>query len=68
MRMQKLESVDGTRISCSIVDDNYVPFQPAESFLTWAENTGKSPNTVKAYAVNLTVFLNYLKAKKIHIT
>lgn len=64
MRVQKIESTDASKISYTIITENFVPFQPAEQYLVWLESTGKSPNTVRSYAFHLTVFLNYLNSKR----
>lgn len=65
MHVQKLENIEGTRVTFTIIDDNFIPFSPADEYLRFLENTGKSPLTVRSYAYHLRVFLDYCDSKKI---
>lgn len=65
MQVQRLENIDGSRYSYTIIDENFIPVPYAEQFLVWLEATGKSPLTVRSYAFQLAKFLLFLTAKRI---
>lgn len=65
MKAQKilLQNDQNDKFSWIVVDDQYVPFSPANEYLEHLEIIGKSPNTVRSYAHHVALFFNFLKTK-----
>ncbi len=61
MKVQQIESPETDKISWMVLDDDYTPVQPLESYIRYMEALGRSPNTVKNYAHHLKLYWEYLK-------
>ncbi len=44
----------------TVIDDNYLPIQPIQEFLTYLKHLERSPHTIRAYAHHLRLFWEYL--------
>lgn len=51
------------RKSWMVLDNDYLPIQPIESFIGYMETLERSPNTVKNYAHHLKLYWEYLSQR-----
>ena len=49
-----------------VLRSNHLPLVPVNKFLSYMENTGKSPNTIKSYAHHLKQFFIFLEYKQLN--
>ncbi|HLV98232.1 MAG TPA: tyrosine-type recombinase/integrase [Ktedonobacterales bacterium] len=61
MKVQRIRLPDTARMSWMVLDDAYLPIQPVVAFLTFLEDTGRSPNTIRSAAHHLKLFWEYLR-------
>jgi len=59
MKLQRAQIGEG-RYIWLVLDDNYVPIQPIQTFIRYLENIERSPNTIRAYAHHLKLYWDYL--------
>lgn len=59
MKVQKLK-LSNNKITWVVLDDNYLPIQPIESYIRYLENLERSPNTIHSYASHLNLFWQFL--------
>ncbi len=62
MKVQKAVRSDTNQVTWLVLDDAYRPITPIQQFLHFLDATGKSPNTVRAYAYHLKLYWSYLGA------
>src|SRR5947209_7721049 len=43
-----------------LLDDNFCPVKPVQEFLTYLYHLERSPNTIRAYALHLKLFWQFL--------
>lgn len=60
MKVQRVRIPDSDRVSWLVLDDNYLPVQPIQSYLRYLESIERSPNTVHAYAGHLKLYWEFL--------
>lgn len=60
MKVQRVRIPDSNRVTWLVLDDNYLPVQPIQSFLGYLDNLERSPNTIHAYAGHLKLFWEFL--------
>lgn len=51
--------------SWTVVDANFIPVDPAERYLAHLSGIERSPNTVRAYATSLALWLGYLDQRDV---
>lgn len=51
-----------------LLNDNFLPVEPVESFLAYLRGIERSPNTVKAYAFHLKLYWDYLQSRHLDWT
>ena len=61
MKVQKAVIPDSKKLTWIVIDDHYIPVKPIQQYLSYLENTGKSPNTIRSYAHHLKLYWEYLK-------
>jgi integrase/recombinase XerD len=61
VRVQRVCSPAG-RESWTVIGDDHRPVPPVECFLAWLTHIERSPNTVRAYALDLKTFWTFLEA------
>ncbi len=61
MKTQRVRIPDSDRVTWLVLDDNYLPVQPIQSYLRYLENIERSPNTVHAYAGHLKLYWEFLQ-------
>lgn len=59
MRVQRLVMPDGGGRSWTLTDDEGMPVEPVESYLTYLWGIERSPNTVRAYATSLKFWFEF---------
>jgi integrase/recombinase XerD len=59
VRVQRLVMPDDGRRSWTVVDDDGLPVEPAESYLAYLSAIERSPNTVRAYASSLKFWFEF---------
>ncbi|WP_446740567.1 site-specific integrase [Ornithinimicrobium sp. CNJ-824] len=52
-----------SRESWTVVDDNFIVIDPAERYLAHLAGIERSPNTVRAYAHSLALWLEFLASR-----
>lgn len=60
MRVQLVINPHDESRSWTLLDDNHSVVEPAEAFLAHFSAIGRSPNTIRAYALDLQDFFTYL--------
>lgn len=65
MKVQKAVIPDSEKVIWLVIDDNFLPIQPIQSFLTYLDNIERSPNTIRAYAYHLRLFWEFISLKKL---
>jgi integrase/recombinase XerD len=63
MRVQRVVMPGSEQVSWTVLGDDQVPVGPVERFLSYLTSSGKSPNTVKAYAHDLKDWFGYLTGR-----
>lgn len=59
-RTREVRAPDGGRSSWTVVGPDYRPVVAADRYLAWLTHIERSPNTVRAYAHDLKLFLSFL--------
>lgn len=59
-KLQKVRHPSGN-LTLTIIGPDYLPFLPADKYLTFLGYQESSPNTIKTYATALTQWLNFLE-------
>lgn len=58
--------IPNTNINIWIVlDGNYLPVQPIQSFLRYLTNIERSPNTIRTYAYHLKLFWEFVVSRQL---
>ena len=68
MKVQAIVTPNSNNKSWMVIDNNYLPIQPIESFISYLETCGRSPNTVKNYAHDLKTYWEYLSERELKWT
>lgn len=61
MKVQRIRVPESDHISWLVLDEDYRPIPPVLTFLTFLEDLGRSPNTIRAAAHHLKLFWEYLR-------
>lgn len=61
MKVQRVRIPDSEQVTWSVLDDNYLPVQPIQSYLGYLRSIERSPNTVHAYAGHLKLYWEFLR-------
>lgn len=61
MKVQRVRLPNSNRVSWLVLDDNYLPIQPIQSYLQYLESLERSPNTIHAYAGHLKLLWEFLR-------
>jgi len=59
MKVQRVRYPD-SRISWTVIGDDYLPIKPIQQYLKYLESLEKSPNTISAYARHLKLYWEFL--------
>jgi len=62
-RVQRV--VERGRESWTVIGSDRRPVEPVDRYLAWLTNIEKSPNTVRAYACDLKLFVRFLAAQEL---
>jgi integrase/recombinase XerD len=65
VRVQRLIMPDDGRRSWTVIDDDGLPVEPAESYLCYLSAIERSPNTVRAYATSLKFWFEFCERRGI---
>lgn len=65
MRIQRVVMPVTARESWTVVDDDFVAVDPAERYLAYLAGIERSPNTVRAYAQSLALWLEFLQLRTV---
>ena len=65
MKVQRVRIPDSDRVTWLVLDDNYLPIQPIQSYLGYLESLERSPNTVLAYAGHLKLYWEFLRSVRL---
>ena len=65
MKFQRIINKSNSYISYTVLTDDYQVVEPAETYLSFISNVGRSPNTVRAYAIALASWFDFLEARNI---
>ena len=61
MKVQRVRLPHTDQVRWIVLDDEFVPIQPICSYLTFLDDLGRSPNTIRATAHHLKLFWEYLR-------
>lgn len=61
MKVQRVRIPDSDQVTWLVLDDDYLPVQPIQSYLRYLESIERSPNTVHAYAGHLKLYWEFLR-------
>ena len=70
MRVQQVLAPSGG-VSWTVIGSDLMPVGPVEEYLAWLSDIERSPNTVRAYALDLKAFCEFLEAHALewdHVT
>lgn len=59
MKVQKVGIPDSEQVTWLVLDDNYLPVLPIQSYLRYLESLERSPNTIHAYAGHLKLYWEF---------
>jgi integrase/recombinase XerD len=62
VRVQRVLSASTGRESWTVIGSDLRPLAPVESYLAWLSHIERSPNTVRAYALDLKTYFVFLEA------
>ena len=68
MKVQRVSLPDSAKVTWMVLNDDYLPVEPVESFLSYLRNIERSPNTVRAYAYHLRLYWEYLQSRHLDWT
>jgi integrase/recombinase XerD len=60
MKVQKVRIPDSEQVTWLVLDDNYLPVPPIQSYLRYLDSLERSPNTIHAYAGHLKLYWEFL--------
>jgi len=61
MKVQRIKAPGRQQQSWALLDDNYVPVEAVDAFLTFMEDIDRSPNTIHMYCTHLKLFWEFLR-------
>src|SRR5215472_2502171 len=61
MKVQRVRPPNTNQVRWIVLDDEFVPIQPICSYLTFLDDLGRSPNTIRSTAHHLKLFWEYLR-------
>ena len=61
MKVQRVRLPETQAVTWLVLDDDYVPVEPALSYLKFLHDLDRSPNTIRAVAHHLKQFWEYLR-------
>lgn len=68
MRVQKILVENKPYPLFILLDNEYQIIEPVMSYIKYLDNTGKSPNTIKAYCYHLKLFYEFMNQKEITLS
>ncbi len=68
MKVQRIRFPEREHITWLVLDDEYQPAQPILSYLTFLDDLGRSPNTIRATAQHLKTFWEFLRDQRLDWT
>jgi len=68
MKVQKVCLPEQDYVSWVVLDDDYLIIEPIAAFLSFYENIGRSPNTIRSSAHHLKLFWEFLREKQVEWT
>jgi len=68
MKVQRIRFPEREHMTWLVLDDAYQPVQPILSYLTFLDDLGRSPNTIRATAQHLKTFWEFLRSEHLDWT
>jgi integrase/recombinase XerD len=68
MKVQRVRFPETNHLTWLVLDDGYKPIQPILSYLTFLDDLGRSPNTIRATAQHLKTFWTFLSEQHLDWT
>jgi integrase/recombinase XerD len=68
MKVQRIRFPEPGHTTWLVLDDQYQPIQPILSYLTFLDDLGRSPNTLRTHALHLKSFWEFLRSERLDWT
>lgn len=64
MKVQRIRVPETDEVSWIVLDDDYLPIEPIQTYLAFLESLGRSPNTRRAITHHLKLFWEFLSTSQ----
>jgi integrase/recombinase XerD len=68
MKVQRIHFPEREHTTWLVLDDEYRPVQPILAYLKFLDDLGRSPNTIRAAALHLKTFWEFLGEERVDWT